>query len=64
MKDGLEVEIKSKRFISMKRKSVGAISFKIRCNRDVKISLSPYIGFDVSNDDSNWDEKFGKQKKK
>ena len=59
MKDDLEVEIKSKRFISMKKKSVGAISFKIRCNRDVKISLSPYIGFDVSNDDSNWDVSVG-----
>ena len=58
MKDNLKVEINSKRFISMKRKSVGAISYKIRCNRDVKISLAPYIDFDVSNDDSNWDEKF------
>lgn len=58
MKNNLKVEINSKRFISMKRKSVGAISYKIRCNRDVKISLSPYINFDVSNDDSNWDEKF------
>ena len=42
----------------MKRKPVGSISYKIRCNRDVKITLSPYIDFDVSNYDSNWDEKF------
>ena len=64
MKDNLKVEINSKRFISMKRKSVGAISYKIRCNRDVKISLAPYIDFDVSNDDSNWDEKFWETKEK
>jgi len=56
--NNLKVEIDSKRFISMKRKPVGAISYKIRCNRDVKITLSPYIDFDVSNDDSNWDENF------
>ena len=64
MEDDLKVEISSKRFISMKRKSVGAISYKIKCNRDVKISLSPYIDFDVSNSDSNWDEKFWETKEK
>ncbi len=64
IKNDLKVEINSKRFISMKRKSVGAISYKIRCNRDVKISMSQYIDFDVSNDDSNWDEKFWETKEK
>ena len=56
--NNLKVEIDSKRFLSMKRKHIGAISYNIKCSRDVKITLSPYIDFDVSNDDSNWDEKF------
>ena len=56
--NNLKVEIDSKRFLSMKRKHIGSISYNIKCSRDVKITLSPYIDFDVSNDDSNWDEKF------
>ena len=56
--NNLKVEIDSKRFLSMKRKYIGAISYSIKCSRDVKITSSPYIDFDVSNDDSNWDEKF------
>ena len=62
--DNLKVEINSKRFLSMKRKSIGVISYTIKCNRDVKISLSPYIDFDVSNEDSNWGEKFWEIKEK
>ena len=58
MKDNLKVAISSKRFLSMKRKHIGAISYKIKCNKDVTITLSPYIDFDVSNNDSNWNEKF------
>tara|TARA_B100001057_G_scaffold268128_1_gene268245 strand:- start:3 stop:2312 length:2310 start_codon:yes stop_codon:yes gene_type:complete len=60
----LNVEISSRRFLSMKRKSVGAISYTIKCSRDVKITVSPYIDFDVSNNDSNWDEKFWDIKEK
>ena len=63
-KDNLKVEINSKRFISLKRKSIGAISYNIKCNRDVNITASPYIDYDISNEDSNWDEKFWETKEK
>ena len=62
--DNLKVEVSSKRFLSMRRKSIGAISYTIKCNRNIKISLSPYIDFDISNDDSNWGEKFWDIKEK
>ena len=34
--DNLKVDINSKRFLSMKRKHIGAISYEIKCNKDVK----------------------------
>ena len=58
MKNNLKVEINSKRFLSMKRKSIGAISYSLKCSRDVEIDISPFIDFDVTNNDTNWDEKF------
>tara|TARA_A100001011_G_scaffold264033_1_gene272635 strand:- start:52 stop:2361 length:2310 start_codon:yes stop_codon:yes gene_type:complete len=58
MKNDLRIEINSKRFLSMRRESIGAISYSLKCNRDIKIDISPFIDFDVSNNDSNWDEKF------
>ena len=58
MKNDLKVEINSKRFLSMKRKSIGAISYSLKSNQDIEIHISPFIDFDVSNNDSNWDEKF------
>ena len=48
----------------MKRKYIGAISYNIKCNRDVNITVSPYIDYDISNEDSNWDEKFWETKEK
>ncbi|SKA90643.1 maltose phosphorylase [Caloramator quimbayensis] len=54
-----ETEIKTKKFISMAKGEVAAISYSITpLNYDGKIELIPLIDGDVSNEDSNYGEKF------
>ncbi|MGB0176520.1 MAG: glycoside hydrolase family 65 protein, partial [Owenweeksia sp.] len=56
---GKKVKVKAQRFLSMKRKEIGAIRFSITpVNFSGKLALTPYLDFDVVNHDSNYDEKF------
>ena len=65
LKDKTRVYIESKRFLSMARKDIGMISYKIKSiNKKCLIKLKSYIDGDVSNQDSNWDEKFWNHKEK
>lgn len=53
------IEVKSKRFISIKEKELGCIKYEIKnINVTDKITISPYIDADVINEDSNYKEKF------
>ncbi len=55
--DNISVEIK--RFISMVRKEVGAIQYRIKTlNFDGTISFNSYVNGDVRNEDANYDERF------
>lgn len=59
LKDGKEVKVNSKRFISMPRNEIGAIKYSLSpINFDGFIEVSPYLDGDVINKDSNYDEKF------
>ena len=56
---GKEVEVSSVRLTSIVDDQIGAIRYKVTpVNFSGKIELSPYIDFDVKNEDSNYDEKF------
>jgi len=57
--NGNEIEVKTKRFISMSRGEVGALKYSIKpLNFCGKLEITPYIDGDVFNFDSNYDEKF------
>ncbi|WP_234122058.1 glycoside hydrolase family 65 protein [Clostridium hydrogenum] len=52
-------KIEVKRFLSMARSEIGAISYSITpIDNDATISFTPYLNGDISNEDSNYDEKF------
>ncbi|GCD80572.1 family 65 glycosyl hydrolase domain-containing protein [Schleiferia thermophila] len=53
------LEVEALRFISMKRHEIGAIRYSITPRGfSPKISYTPYLDFDVYNEDSNYGEKF------
>ena len=57
--NGNEVEVKALRFLSLDIDEVGAIKFTvIPLNTDAIISYEPYIDGGITNEDSNWDDKF------
>ncbi len=59
LKNGKKVKITSLRFLSMVRPEVGAIRYSVQAlNFEGKITFTPYVDFDVQNEDSNYDEKF------
>jgi maltose phosphorylase len=56
---GKELEIVSERFVSMHRREIGAIAYSVSAlNFSGEMEISPYLDFDVQNEDSNWEEKF------
>lgn len=56
--DGAKIKVESTRFISMARQEIGAVRYRVTALSDVKLSLRPYLNGDVTNQDSNYDEKF------
>jgi maltose phosphorylase len=65
MNRGKQVEISSRRFVSIASQDMGAICYSVKAlNFSGKISLEPFIDGDVINEDSNYDEKFWIEKEK
>jgi maltose phosphorylase len=59
MKSGNKVEVNVKRFCSIVDDELGAIRYSIKpLNFDGQFTFSPYLDFDVKNEDSNYQEKF------
>jgi maltose phosphorylase len=57
--DFKQVRIISTRFVSLKRRQIGAIKYQITpLNFSGKLALTSYLEGDVSNKDANYDEKF------
>ena len=62
---GRIVEIHSKRFCSIVDDECGAIRYAVKSvNFSGKISITPSVDADVSNKDTNWDEKFWNEETK
>lgn len=59
LQNGVKVKVKSKRFLSLDIDELGAIKYQITpLNRDVTMSYEPYLNSGITNEDSNWDDKF------
>lgn len=56
---GEEIEVFTKRFISVKHQEIGAIEYTVKAlNFSGEITFSPYIDAGIENEDSNYDEFF------
>ena len=59
LKNGTEISVFVKRFLSLTIDEVGFINYEITpLNKDSKIVYKPYIDAGVKNEDANWEEKF------
>ena len=59
LKNGTEISITVRRFLSIVLDEVGVINYEITpLNKDSKIVYKPYIDAGVTNEDTNWEEKF------
>jgi len=55
----IQVHVETKRFLSLDLDEVGAIQYQIYpINEDAKISFEPYLDSGITNEDTNWDDKF------
>ena len=59
LKNGTEISVHVRRFLSLNLDEVGLINYEIiPLNKDSKIVFKPYIDAGVTNEDANWEEKF------
>ncbi|WP_291966499.1 glycoside hydrolase family 65 protein [Maribacter sp.] len=57
--NNVEVDVFVKRFLSLDVDEVGAISYTVKIlNADAKVVFEPYLDSGITNEDSNWDDKF------
>src|SRR5690606_7643815 len=54
-----EVKVETKRFLSIDMDEIGAIQYNVTVlNTDAQVAFSPYIDAGITNEDTNWDDKF------
>lgn len=59
LQNDIEIEVSSKRFLSLDIDEVGAIAYSIKpLHVDATIKYSPYLDAGIENEDTNWEEKF------
>jgi maltose phosphorylase len=59
LKNDIEIEVNAKRFLSLDFDEIGAISYEIKpLNVDAEIIFQPYLDSSITNEDTNWDDKF------
>ncbi|MFA5647613.1 MAG: family 65 glycosyl hydrolase domain-containing protein [Bacteroidales bacterium] len=59
MPSGIKIAVSAKRFLSIVDTEIGAIRYSIKSlSANVNLTIKPYLDADVSNQDSNYDEKF------
>lgn len=55
----IEVQVDVIRFLSLDLDELGAIKYKLTVlNSDAKVIMAPYLDSGITNEDSNWDDKF------
>ncbi|WP_298530797.1 glycoside hydrolase family 65 protein [uncultured Algibacter sp.] len=59
LQNGIQVEVSAKRFLSLDLDELGAIQYKVvPLNNDAEIIFQPYLDSGITNEDTNWDDKF------
>ena len=59
LKNGIEIAVQSKRFVSMKRDELGVIQYTVTpLNQEANIQYEPFVDSGITNEDSNWDDQF------
>ncbi|WP_108868485.1 glycoside hydrolase family 65 protein [Aquimarina aquimarini] len=59
LSNSIEVSVKSTRFLSLEMDEVGAIRYEVTpINKDAVIEFTPYLDSGITNEDTNWDDKF------
>ena len=59
LKNNITVGVEVTRFLSLEHDELGAIEYKITpLNSDASIKIQPYIDSGITNEDTNWDDKF------
>ncbi len=59
LQNNIEIKVETKRFLSLVYDEVGAIQYSVTpLNNDAQISYLPYLDNGITNEDSNWDDKF------
>jgi len=59
LQNGMEIRVDVKRFLSLDEDDVGAIQYSITpLNNNANIIFSPYLDSGITNEDTNWDDKF------
>ncbi|WP_378176450.1 glycoside hydrolase family 65 protein [Aquimarina sp. SS2-1] len=59
LQNNTEVTVKSTRFLSLDLDEVGAIKYEVTpTNKDASIRFTPYLDSGITNEDTNWDDKF------
>ncbi|GGI55832.1 glycoside hydrolase family 65 protein [Winogradskyella haliclonae] len=59
LKNDITIKVNTKRFLSLNIDEIGAIEYSITpVNSDAQIDYSPYLDNGITNEDSNWDDKF------
>ena len=57
--NGIEVEVKALRFLSIVNDELGAVRFEVTpLNSDAQIRFDPYLDGSITNTDANWEERF------
>ncbi|MFD0990986.1 glycoside hydrolase family 65 protein [Mariniflexile jejuense] len=59
LQNNIQIEVETKRFLSLDLDEVGAIQYVIKpVNGDATITFQPYLDSGITNKDTNWDDKF------
>lgn len=59
LQNDVEIQVETKRFLSIDIDEVGAIQYTVTpINSNAKISFEPYLDSGITNEDTNWDDKF------
>jgi len=59
LQNGTEIELESTRILHLDLDQLGVINYQVKAlNQDANIVFSPYIDAGITNEDSNWDDKF------
>ena len=57
--NNVQVQVSVKRFLSLDLDAVGAINYEVTpLNKDAEITFQPYLDSGITNEDTNWDDKF------